>query len=157
MAHIVRKFACAVALVAGATVTAPTAALAAPPVIERVQVQDTFLDEFLTDACGVTVTTTASGMFTVVGFNGGQGTGPVELRAINIALTITAGDNTLRLRDVGVDLVRVEPDGTVVLSIVGQIPLDFTGVLKVDLVTGEVILEPHHFADIADACAVLTA
>jgi hypothetical protein len=34
-----------------------------------------------------------------------------------------AGDNTYRFRDPGVNLVRVEPDGTAVLSVVGQVPL----------------------------------
>ena len=34
----------------------------------------------------------------------------------------TAGDNQARFRDVGIDQVRVQPDGTVILSIVGQCP-----------------------------------
>jgi hypothetical protein len=69
----------------------------------------------------------------------------------------TAGDNQIRVRDVGIDQVRVAPDGTVILSIVGQVPLGFTGVLKLDLDTGEAILEPHHFADIEEVCEQLTA
>ena len=35
------------------------------------------------------------------------------------------------------DLVRVESDGTVILMVVGQVPFDFTGVLKVNLTAGE--------------------
>ena len=45
--------------------------------------------------------------------------------------------------------VRIAPDGTMILSIVGQIPFGpgFTGVLKINLDTGEVIHEPHHFTE----------
>ena len=62
----------------------------------------------------------------------------------------------IRFRDVGIDLVRVEPDGTVILSTVGQIPFAFTGVMKINLDTGEVILEPHHIVDTTRACELLT-
>jgi hypothetical protein len=51
----------------------------------------------------------------------------------------------------------VQPDGTVILSIVGQVLFDFTGVLKINPETDEVILEPHHFFDIEEVCAQLTA
>ena len=42
----------------------------------------------------------------------------------------------VRFRDVGADVVRIEPDGTATLMIIGQVPFDFTGVLKIDLETG---------------------
>ena len=72
---------------------------------------------------------------------------------------MTAGDNSYRMRDVGADHVQIKPDGTAILMIIGQIPFDFTGVLKIDLDTGEAILEPQHSLEgrIADACAALTA
>jgi hypothetical protein len=68
----------------------------------------------------------------------------------------TAGNNQARFRDVGIDLVRVEPDGTVALSTVGQVPFGFTGVMKINLDTGEVILEPHHIVDTTRVCELLT-
>jgi hypothetical protein len=102
------------------------------------------------------VTTTVRGAITTISFPG-EGTGSTELRTVNIGFTATAGDNTIKFRDVGADLVRIEPDGTAVPSIIGQIPFGFTGVLKIDLETGEAILEPQHFRDITDACALLTA
>jgi hypothetical protein len=73
--------------------------------------------------------------------------------------TANTGLSTYRFRDVGADLVRVEPDGTVILSIIGQVPFGFTGVLKIDLETGEAILEPHHSleGDLEKACDALTA
>ena len=68
-------------------------------------------------------------------------------------------DNTYRFRDVGADLFRVEPDGTAILMIVGQVPFGFAGALKIDLETGEAILEPQHSLEgnVEEACAALAA
>jgi hypothetical protein len=43
--------------------------------------------------------------------------------------------------------------------IIGQVPFDFTGVLKIDLETDEAILEPQHNTEgnVEKACAALTA
>jgi hypothetical protein len=43
--------------------------------------------------------------------------------------------------------------------VIGQVPFGFTGVLKIDLATDEVILEPQHSLEgnIEEACAALTA
>jgi hypothetical protein len=133
-------------------------AAAAKPTIERFDVDESFPDDFLTEACGVPVTTTARGHVILRTFPG-EGTGVVELRTINVGLTARAGDNVYRFRDVGADLVRVEPDGTAILMITGQVPFEFSGVLKIDLDTGETILEPQHSLEgrVEEACAKLTA
>ena len=125
--------------------------------MERIDVDESFPDEFLSEACGVDVTTHALGHIIVRTFSG-EGTGPAEVRTINIAFTATADGNTFRFRDVGVDLVRIEPDGTAILMVVGHVPFEFTGALKIDLETGEAILEPHHTdeEDLEAACEALT-
>jgi hypothetical protein len=132
-----------------------TAAAAQAPVKEVIQVNDTFADEFLSEECGVPVTTTATGRVTIFAFP--DGTVLQEMTTLNISLVATAGDNQARFRDVGIDQVRVQPDGTVILSIVGQVPFDFTGVLKINPETDEVILEPHHDVDTTRVCERLTA
>jgi hypothetical protein len=132
-----------------------TAAAAQAPVKEVIQVNDTFADEFLSEECGVPVTTTATGRVTIFAFP--DGTVLQEMTTLNISLVATAGDNQARFRDVGIDQVRVQPDGTVILSIVGQVPFEFTGVLKINLETGEAILEPHHEVDTTRVCERLTA
>jgi hypothetical protein len=123
---------------------------------EVIQVDVTFDDEFLTEACGVPVTTTATGRVTIFTLPD-DGVGLQQHTTLNISLVATAGDNQARFRDVGGDMVRVHPDGTVILSIIGQVPFDFTGVLKLNLETGEVILEPHHTLDTTRVCERLTA
>lgn len=73
-------------------------------------------------------------------------------------MTATAGDNAYRFRDVGADHVVVKKDGTEILSIIGQIPFDFLGILKINLTTDEVIHEPRHDISgrLEEACAALT-
>lgn len=154
----IRRLAGAVAFGAVVSIGVAPSAFAAKPTIERFDIDETFDDDFLTEECGVPVTTRAQGHITVRTFEGG-GTGVAELRTLNIALTAMSGDNTYTVRDVGADLLRVEPDGTAILMIIGQIPFWFAGVLKIDLETGEAILEPHHSleGDLDEACAALTA
>ena len=132
-----------------------TAAAAQAPVKVTETISETIEDEFLTEACGVEVTTTVTGRITFFTFPD-RPVGPQNLTTLNFALVATAGDNQARFRDVGIDLVRVEPDGTAILSIVGQVPFGFTGVLKIDLDTGETILEPHHIVDTTRVCELLT-
>jgi hypothetical protein len=132
-----------------------TGAAAQAPVKEVIPIDDEFADEFLTEECGVPVTTTATGRITIFTFP--DGTVLQDLTTVNVSFVATAGDNQARFRDVGIDQVRVQPDGTLILSIVGQVPFDFTGVMKINLETGEVILEPHHEVDTTRVCEQLTA
>ena len=124
---------------------------------QRIDVNETAPDPFLTAECGVAVTTQAQGQVIRRVFDG-TGTGPASVSTLNVGLTATAGDNVIRFRDVGADVLRIEPDGTAILMIIGQVPFDFTGVLKIDLETGDAILEPQHSTaeNLEKACAVLT-
>jgi hypothetical protein len=144
-----------VLVVAG--LVSPSVGLGAAPTFERIAVDETFADEFLTAECGVPVTTTVQGHVTLREFSG-EGTGLVALNTLNLGITAVAGDRTFRFRDVGGDLVRIEPDGTAVLYITGQVPFDFAGVLKIDLETEEAILEPRDRSEeqLERACEVLT-
>ena len=108
-------------------VIAVSSATAGQPVIVREEIDETFADEFLTDACGFEVTTRAEGHVITREFDRSGGT--VEVRTLNVALEAMAHGKTYRFRDVGADQVRVTKDGPI-LSIVGQVPFDFIGVLK---------------------------
>jgi hypothetical protein len=136
-------------------VLADAAAAGGKPVKETITFSDTFEDDFLSDACGVDVTTSVEGRLMFFTFPD-QPVGPQDMTSVHVNIVATAGDNTVRFNDVGIDLVRVEPDGTAVLMIVGQVPFEFTGVLMIDLATGEAILEPHHLVDTTRACHLLT-
>jgi hypothetical protein len=122
---------------------------------ETITISDTFQSPILSQACGVEVTITITGSLKVLTFPN-RPVGPQDLTIANIKWVATAGNNQVRFRNVSLDLVRVEPDGTVIESIAGHQPVEFTGVMKINLDTGEVILEPQHFADIPRLCEQLT-
>lgn len=132
-------------------------AAGAAPTIERINIDETFADDFLTDVCGIDVTTTVHG-FVIERIFSGEGTGVAQVNTISIGITATAGDRTFRFRDVGADVVQIKPDGTLVLLITGQVPFEFAGVLKIDPETEEVILEPRDRSEeqLAKACKALT-
>ena len=132
-------------------------AAGAAPTIERINIDETFPDEFLTEECGVPVTMTARGHVIMRIFSG-EGTGVAQVNTISIGITATAGDRTFHFRDVGADVVQIKPDGTLVLLITGQVPFEFAGVLKINPETEEVILEPRDRSEeqLAKACRALT-
>ena len=136
----------------------PGVSLAARPTFERITVDETFVDEQLSEACGVLATVTVQGQIIVRTFEGDR-TGLVRVSTVNLAATISADGRTFRLRDVGGDLIRIEPDGTALLYITGQVPFQFAGVMIIDLETDEVILEPRDRSaeQVERACAALTA
>jgi hypothetical protein len=138
-------------------VLSPGVAPGAPPTFETIVVDETFADEFLTDQCGVAVTSHIQGKVKIRTFSG-ERTGVAEVTSISLGVTATADGRVFRFRDVGADVVRIEPDGTAVLSIAGQVPFSFAGVLKIDLETGEAIFEPRDRSEeqLARACAALT-
>jgi hypothetical protein len=115
---------------------------AAGPTIERIPLSFSFEDEGLGEACGFPVSVTGEGRLIVRTFD--RTAGPVQLVTINLALVYEANGREYRIRDVGGDLTRVAPDGTELLLVFGQVPFQFTGALKVNLTTGEVILTPQH-------------
>src|SRR5688572_24141028 len=124
---------CLVGLMSGVLVVcglAASPATGAGPTFERIHVDDTFVDEFLSQECGIDVTTTVRGDVIRRIFPGEQGL--VEVNTVNFAVTATAGDRTFRFRNVGADNIRVTPDGTIVLLVTGQVPFEFAGVLKIN-------------------------
>ena len=139
-----------------AAVAAP-GAFAAKPTIERITFDETTDDAFLTEMCGFPVKTRAQGHIAFRGFDRERGV--VEVFTLNVGLTAMANGKTYRFRDVGANVVRVTPDGDEIVLIIGQAPFAFTGVLKINRTTGEVIHEPQHSteADVEEACAALSA
>jgi hypothetical protein len=136
---------------------AATPAQAAAPTIERIPIDDTFHDDFLSAECGVDVTTTIHGFRIQREFVDGAGN-LVSLATINVTLTSSSEFGSVRIKDVGADQVKVAPDGTVTLSIIGQVPFGFAGVLVLDIDTGEVLHEPTLRGEeqIEKACRLLT-
>lgn len=136
---------------------AATPAQAAAPTIERITFDDTFHDSFLSAECGVDVTTTIHGFRIEREFVDGAGN-LVSLATISITGTSSSEFGSIRIKDVGADQVKVAPDGTITLTVTGQVPFNFAGALVVDLDTGEVVKEPKFRGEeqIEKACRLLT-
>lgn len=134
-----------------------TPAQAAAPTIERIPIEATFHDEFLTAECGVDVTTSLSGFRIQREFVDAAGN-LVTLATISITGVSSSEFGSVRIKDVGADQVKVDPDGTLTLSVIGQVPFNFVGILIVDLDTGEVVKEPVFRGEeqLAKACRLLT-
>jgi hypothetical protein len=124
--------------------------------METNPVSGTFQSPLLTPRCGVEVTITFTGSQKVLTFPH-RPVGPRDLTIFNAEWVATAGDNRVRFRNVSIDLVQVKPDGTVISNFASHQPVEFTGQVKTNLDTGEVILEAHHFADLDRMCELLTA
>lgn len=138
-----RTFTLLMVAVVAAAVTAN--AWAGKPTIERVTVDEVGIDPFLSEVCGFDVVASAQGHLIFRTFEE-DGRGLVSLTTLNVRVEVSANGKTVKVHDVGADSLRVMPDGTVILSIIGQIPFfdAFHGVLKVNVETGEVIHEPQH-------------
>jgi hypothetical protein len=133
-------------------------AAAAAPTITRMPVNFEFPDLFLTEQCGVPVTGIAEGFRILREFEGDNGN-LTRVLTLNITVTLTAGDNTVRLKDVGADLARTTPDGDPIVQQVGQLPFQFKGAFRFNAETGEVLLEPKDITQkqVDQVCAALTA
>jgi hypothetical protein len=102
----------------------------------------------------ITFTETINGRITFFTFDGQVG--PAQIVSVSTSFVSTSGDNSIRYRDAGIDLIRVAPDGTATLSIIGTLPVRVSGILVIDLQTGETILDAFHVTDIERVCAMLT-
>lgn len=136
--------------------TAATPAQAAAPTIERFPIEAEFHDGFLSAECGVDVTTTISGFRIMREFVDGAGN-LVSLATINVTGTSSSEFGSVRIKDVGADLVKVAPDGTLTVRVTGQVPFDFAGVLVYDIDADEIVKEPHFRGEeqLAKACRLL--
>lgn len=140
-----------------AVVAAPTS-VAAPPESERIEVDETFDDEFLLETCGVPATTSVTGFIIERVFTNPDGH-LQSVTTISITLESSSEFGSVRGRNAGADVVKSGPDGQVTLSITGHVPGVFAGVLVIDLDTGAVIKEPQFTSgerELERICAVLS-
>jgi hypothetical protein len=148
------KIKCLAALCAAAALV-PASAAAAPPTIVRDEIDDTFVDELLSEACGVQANVHVTG-FTISRIR--EDGGVLEVFTANVTAVVTSEFGSFTAKDVGSESARISPDGQVIVSISGQTPFRFKGVLKFKGITGEELNEPNLAAserEIERACAVL--
>ena len=145
----------AVTALCAAVALVPASATGAPPTIEREEVNRTFVDEFLSEECGVEVTVHLQGEQISRTMEGDR---LLEVFTVNLTGTVTSEFGSFRVKDVGSDSTRVTPDGTVIVSLRGQLPFFFKGVLKFETSPQEPLNEPNFAAgerQVERACAQL--
>lgn len=150
--------------VRGALAISATAALLitatpaqAAPSIERIPIDLEFHDAFLSAECGVDVTTSISGFRIVREFVDGAGN-LQSLVTVSIKGVSSSEFGSVRIMDVGMDQVKVSPDGTTTVTVTGQVPFDFVGALVFDLDAGVLVKEPRFRGEeqLAKACRLLS-
>ncbi len=145
----------AVMVLCVAVALVPASAVGAPPTIVREEVDETFVDEALSEECGVVATVHLTGHQISRTREGG---GVLEVFTVNLTGTITSDFGSFKVKDVGSDATRITPDGQVIVSVRGQVPFFFKGVWKFDGTTEEWLHEPNLAAgerQIDRACARL--
>jgi len=149
-----RAIAPLVALLAAGLTAGP--AQAGKPEIIRESFTFTIQDGFLSDACGVPVTSTVTGRTTSRTFDR-SGSGLLEVFTINSTIVATSGGNTFNFKNVGADVTRRTADGRTIIKISGQVPFEFKGSQVIDAVTQEVLRAAQRRVSTERACAALTA
>jgi len=145
----------AVAVLCAAAALVPASATGAPPTFVREDIDDTFVDEGLSEACGVEANVHLTGHSTS---RVREGNGVREIFTVNLTGIITSEFGSFKVKDVGSDATRVTRTGQVIVSIRGQVPFFFKGVMKFDGTTEEPLNNPNFAAgerQIERACAAL--
>ena len=96
-------------------------AMAGKPTMERVAVDDLFVDDFLSEVCGTEVTGHITGHITFRAFDDPSGTTVRELNNYALTAEFISAQATIRAKDVGVDRVSYQPDGSIINVIVGNV------------------------------------
>jgi hypothetical protein len=113
---------------------------AAPPEISAETVDETFTDEFLSEACGFPVTVTVTGMVRFRTWLDAEGNPTREIFTIRLHGSISAGGQTLRFVDAGMDKAIFLEGGGVQVEVHGNLGLTIaTGRGPVLGATGRVV------------------
>lgn len=106
-------------LLCAVLVAAPV--IAGKPQMEKVPVNALFVDEFLTEACGVEVTTQVTGHFIFRLFTNAAGDPVREVNNYALNVRFSSVNGTIRAQDVGADRITYLDDGTLIQVIIGNV------------------------------------
>ena len=109
------------ALASLATLLLAMPVAAAKPQMERLIIDDLFVDEFLSGVCEVEVTAHFTGHIVFRAFTDASGAVVRELNNYALSGRYSSDHATVRVKDVGVDRVRHLADGSIINVIVGNV------------------------------------
>lgn len=94
---------------------------AGKPQMERVTVDDQFVDDFLSEACGTEVTLHFTGHVIFRLFTDADGNPVRELHTFGLAGTYESENGTIHVRDVGADRITYLADGSLIQVVIGNV------------------------------------
>lgn len=98
-----------------------TPASAARPQQVRSQVDDVFVDDFLSETCGVAITAHVTGHFIVRLFTDAHGAPIREVNNYALSVRFSSDSASIFAKDVGVDRVTYLADGSLIQVIIGSV------------------------------------
>jgi len=116
-----RRIARVVGLAVLGTLLVAAPVSAGKPQMERVVVDDQFVDDFLSEACGAEVTFQATGHITFRLFTNSAGNPTRELNNYALTAVYSSENGSVRAKDVGVDRVTYQADGSLIQIIIGSV------------------------------------
>ena len=106
-------------LLGTALVVAPVSA--GKPETERVSIDDTFVDDELSEACGVEVHVQETGHITFRTFTDADGNPVREVNNYAVRVRLWSVNGEIRAQDVGADRATYLDDGSIVVIIIGSV------------------------------------
>lgn len=116
-----RRFARVLGLGLAAAILVGSPVNAGKPVMERVVIDDLFVDEFLSEECGAEVTAHITGHVIFRTFLDAEGNPVRELHNFALGGTYTSANGSVQFRDVGADRITYLPDGSLLQVVIGSV------------------------------------
>jgi hypothetical protein len=116
-----RRIARVVGLAVLGTLLVAAPVSAGKPQMDQLNVDDLFVDTFLSEACGAEVTVHVTGHITFRLFTDRAGNPTRELNNYALAEVYSSENGVVRAKDVGVDRITYLPDGSLLRFIIGNV------------------------------------
>lgn len=111
----------ALALASLALLAASVPAMASAPSQERIAVDDQFVDDFLTEACGFEIAVHVSGHVIFRTFTDANGDPAHEVNTYALTVVWSSDSATIKAKDVGADRITYLPDGSIEQVVIGNV------------------------------------
>lgn len=109
----------AAAMLATLAMTSPT--MAGKPEMEKIPVDETFVDDFLSDTCGAEVSVHFYGHFIIRVFTDADGNPVREVNNYAFSNRFTSANGSVFAKDVGADRITYLDDGSLIQVIIGNV------------------------------------
>ena len=114
-----RSRALVLGLLAALALAAPVQA--AKPTVERIPVDDHFVDDFLTEACGTAIRADVTGHITIRVWEDAAGDPAREVDNFAVTIRWSSEHGSVLAKDVGADRITYLDDGSIIQVVIGSV------------------------------------